>query len=243
MPSRNVLILDRKDSRWFDFLGQFLEDTPSQLEIAFDAQSAVTLLERTCPAMAFLNPELLSPAFRQKLKVLKLSKPGFRIFRIAAAPEDDFAWDDSFETPENLVAFQKKISQYFELPEKIRVLIVDDEAEIGAMVHDYLQDRMKPSFSVEHTPDGRKGLEILERGGCDLVILDVKMPIMDGRVIYRNIVEKKIKVPVIIFFDAVSGEEFMEIRQIGHPAVVDKGGRESAMPEMMSLIKKMVYFG
>ena len=53
MPVRNVLVLDKKESGWFDFLGQFLEDTPSQLEIAFDAPSAATLLERTPPSMAF----------------------------------------------------------------------------------------------------------------------------------------------------------------------------------------------
>ncbi len=245
MPARKVLVLDKKGSPWFDFLGQFLEDTPSQLEIAFDSQSAATLFDRTSPAMVFLNPELLSPALTQKLKVLRLGSAPPRLFRIGPSktPGGTVPWDDGFEAPENLVSFQKKISSYFDLPEKIRVLVVDDEAEIGAMIRDYLAERTKPSFSVQHTGSGRKGLEILEKGGSDVLILDVKMPVMDGREVYRQIVGKKIQVPVIIFFDAVSGEEFMDIRQIGRPAVVEKGGRESAMPEMMVLIKKMVYFG
>ena len=246
MPIRNVLVLDKKDSPWFNFLGQFLEDTPSQLEIAFDAPSATTLLERTNPSMLFLNPELASPALKQKIKVNRLGAPEMRVFRVGpakAAAADDFVWCDHFEMPENLVQFQKKISGHLVLPEEIRVLVVDDEFEIGAMIRDYLQGRAKPSFVVRHTDDGRKGLEILEKGECDVLILDVKMPIMDGRDVYRRIAEKKIKIPAILFFDSVSGDEWMDIRKIGRPAVVEKGGRESAMPEMMALIKKMVYFG
>ena len=30
---------------------------------------------------------------------------------------------------------------------------------------------------------------------------------------------------------------------LGKPAVIEKGSRQSAMPELMSLIKKMAYFG
>lgn len=246
MPPRNVLVLDRQGSSWFEFLGQFLEDTPSQLEIAFDVQSAATLLERTSPSMAFLNPELTFASLKQKLKVSLLSNPGLQIFKIGSGKPsgpDDFPWSGHFEIPENFVLFQKKLSAYFTLPEEIRVLVVDDEVEIGSMIRDYLQGRTKPSFTVQHTNDGRKGLEILAAGGCDALILDVKMPLMDGRDVYRQIVERGIKIPVIVFFDAVSGEEFMDIRKIGHPAVVEKGGRESAMPEMMTLLKKMVYFG
>ncbi len=244
MAARNVLVLDKKDSPWFDFLGQFLEDTPSLLEIAFDSQSAATLLERTSPIMAFLNPELISPLLKQKLKGVQASSPEFQLFTIGGpGGENDLGRRDHFEVPENLGQFQKKISAYFTLPEKIRVLVVDNEVEIGAMIRDFLQERTNPSFNVQHTDNGRKGLEILEAGGADVLILDVKMPIMDGREVYRKIVEKKIKIPVVVFFDSVSGEEFMDIRRIGHPAVVEKGGRESALPEMMTLIKKMVYFG
>ena len=143
MPARKVLVLDKKDSPWFDFLGQFLEDTPSLLEIAFDSQSAATLLERTNPSMAFLNSELISPLLKQKLKAVQASSPEFQFFTIgASAAPGDLARLDHFETPENLVRFQKKLSAYFSLPEKIRVLVVDNEVEIGAMIRDFLQEKI-----------------------------------------------------------------------------------------------------
>lgn len=48
---------------------------------------------------------------------------------------------------------------------------------------------------------------------------------------------------MIIFFDAISGEEIKEINSIGNPAIVDKGSHQSSMPQMAALIKKLAYFG
>ena len=66
---------------------------------------------------------------------------------------------------------------------------------------------------------------------------------MDGRELYREIHKRKIELPVIIFFDAISDDEVQSIHQIGRPAIVEKGSHQSEMPIFIDLIKKMVYFG
>jgi CheY-like chemotaxis protein len=57
------------------------------------------------------------------------------------------------------------------------LLVLDDEEDARDSLRDYFQ--MK-GFEVIATEDGREGLEAVRRGGVDLVLLDLKMPIMGG---------------------------------------------------------------
>lgn len=58
-----------------------------------------------------------------------------------------------------------------------RILTVDDSKALRMMVKKHLK---KLELEIEEAEDGVKGLEKLEGGGFDLVLLDVTMPEMDG---------------------------------------------------------------
>ena len=68
------------------------------------------------------------------------------------------------------------------------------------------------------------------------------MPLLDGREVYREMRKKNINVPTIVFFDAVFGDELAEMRRYGKPAVIEKGAPQSALPELLELVKKMWFF-
>jgi CheY-like chemotaxis protein len=243
--ARNVYILDHKGSPWFPFFEEFFEDTSSKAQSFYDAQRCGSAFDQKAPNILFFNSELLSPPFIQKIKVLQQSTPDFRLFHLGEKPKmtNGLQIDEIFDAPHSLNEFQKKLTQKLVYPEVIQILVIDDEAEIGTMLQEFLENRTAPSFKVDYTDDGEKGLGILEQKKHDILILDVKMPIKDGREVYREVKRRKLTIPVIIYFDAISGEEIVEIHQTGRPAVVEKGSRQSSMLEMVWLIKKMVYFG
>ena len=56
-----------------------------------------------------------------------------------------------------------------------RVLIVDDEAEFRLLVKDAL-----PGFDVVEAENGRQALDVVQEVKLDLVITDIKMPVLDG---------------------------------------------------------------
>ena len=245
MTPRNILVLDKPESPWRGFLEEFFEDTSAKIHF-FSEPAAVSLSFSRFSGrdLAFVNPSLFSLAFSQKLKVLRENSSEFRLFRIGPqAGTNRMPFDDGFENLDSPVDFQKRFVQQLPLPETIRVLVIDDETEIAMMVRDFLEQRVHPSFQVQHAVNGQEGLVKIHQRRPDVVVLDIKMPVKDGREVYREIKSGKNPVPVIIFFDAISGEEMVDIHKIGKPAVVEKGAREGAMPEMVSLIKKMVYFG
>jgi CheY-like chemotaxis protein len=245
MAERNLLILEKKESPWFGFLEEFFEDTPSMLHVFHHSTTAGQCLDRIPPDMIFVNPEMLSLSLAQKINVLQQSRSHFRVFQLGSCEGvvPKIQWDACFREIPLFVDFRKTLVEYLPLPEKISVLVVDDEPEIGTMLRDFLERRVNPAFLVDYASDGVQGLQAIEKNRPDVLVLDIKMPVQDGREVYREITKRNLKIPVIVFFDAISGDEILEIHQIGKPAIVEKGSRESSMPELMSLIKKMAYFG
>lgn len=224
---------------------EVFEDTPAELNVFDDCNSAGTWLDRVSPEIAFLNPEMVSPSFAQKIKVHRETRPGFRLIALQSSSEatSSFQADMAFDDVPSLLEFQKKFVRVLPLPVKIKVLVIDDEPEIPAMIKDFLENRSQPVFEIEVAENGKLGLEKISMNKPDVLVMDVKMPEMDGRELYRRIRGKQIDVPVIVFFDPISGTEIKEIRKYGRPAVVDKSSRHASLPELTALILKMAYFG
>ena len=60
---------------------------------------------------------------------------------------------------------------------KKRILIADDEADIALILKLQLEDT---GYTTERARDGAEALELLRRRPYDLLLLDIKMPNMDG---------------------------------------------------------------
>src|SRR3954451_25007613 len=59
----------------------------------------------------------------------------------------------------------------------LRILLAEDNLVNPRVAAGLL---CRAGHSVEVVPDGREALEAMERGGFNLVFLDVQMPVMDG---------------------------------------------------------------
>lgn len=245
MNSKTIALFDERDSPWYGFLNEYFDDTSSRVDYLFEPSAMKLFLDRTPPDVLFLRHETIPSHLIPKLKWLRQTRANFRVFHLGAVknPQGDFSFDAAFLEPVHLPAFQKQMVQHLPIQEKIKVLVVDDDAEIGQMMKDYLESRVNPSFVIHYEGDGRKALARLGKEIFDVIVLDIKMPAMDGREVYRELKARGIQTPVIVFFDAIFGDEMVEIYKYGRPAVVDKGSRTGAMPEMTALIQKMVYFG
>lgn len=75
------------------------------------------------------------------------------------------------------------------------VLVVDDEKALCQLYKAELQDR---GYSVLVANSGKEALLIAERQTVDLVILDIKMPGMDGIETLQKLVGKDQGIPVIL---------------------------------------------
>jgi two-component system response regulator (stage 0 sporulation protein F) len=76
-----------------------------------------------------------------------------------------------------------------------RILVVDDEAPVREVLTEYFATE---GYDVESAGSGLEALSAI-RGGCvDLVLLDVRMPRMDGVQVLRQIRELSDSLPVVM---------------------------------------------
>lgn len=81
------------------------------------------------------------------------------------------------------------------MSEKLRILVVDDNKEFCQNVADILELK---GYEVVSAHDGFKGLKLVKRNGFDLVLMDVKMPVMDGVETFRKVKKVAPDTPVIM---------------------------------------------
>ncbi len=77
----------------------------------------------------------------------------------------------------------------------VRILLVDDDPGVTEHVGAFLE---RTGYAVGYAADGRAALERLEREPVDLVILDVLMPVLDGREVLRRLRRAGNWTPVIL---------------------------------------------
>ena len=76
-----------------------------------------------------------------------------------------------------------------------KILVADDEMAIRLL---YSEELKEEGYEVYTATNGREALDIIEKVPLDLVILDIKMPEMDGIEALRQIKEKKPDLPVVL---------------------------------------------
>jgi len=76
-----------------------------------------------------------------------------------------------------------------------KVLLIDDEVDIRAVVGGVLNDE---GFSVTAERDGFKAIEAVKKNGPHVVLLDLRMPGVDGLTVLEQIVKFDPRLPVII---------------------------------------------
>ena len=68
------------------------------------------------------------------------------------------------------------------MSEPLRLLLVDDEAPARARLRDLLGDIAAevPTTVVVEADDGHRALELVQQQPCDIALVDIRMPSMDG---------------------------------------------------------------
>ena len=77
----------------------------------------------------------------------------------------------------------------------MKILVVEDDSRTA----EFLLHGLKQSgYLCEHSPDGMDGLFKAENAGCDLAVVDVMLPKLDGLAMISRMRERGISMPVIV---------------------------------------------
>jgi len=98
------------------------------------------------------------------------------------------------------------------MAESIRVLLIDDEVLFTESLLKVLRRR---GMAVRTAPDGPTGLDLLSKEESDVIVLDVRMPGMDGLATFKAIRELDPVTPVIILSGNIDMKEVSEALKMG----------------------------
>jgi len=95
---------------------------------------------------------------------------------------------------------------------KGRVLVIDDEKDIRTALRRVLEYE---GYSVFEAEAGQEGLDRIAEGDLDAVLLDIKMPGMDGMEVLRRVTESDPDLPVIMVSGHADIKTAVEATRIG----------------------------
>src|SRR3989339_49193 len=78
---------------------------------------------------------------------------------------------------------------------RYKILTIDDESYIRQSIRTYLEDY---EFTVFEAENGKKGIEVFDREHPDLVLLDLRMPEMDGLQVLEVLRDRAPDIPLVI---------------------------------------------
>jgi DNA-binding response OmpR family regulator len=101
----------------------------------------------------------------------------------------------------------------------MRLLLIEDDESVAEVLADvFAADGHETE--IRHT--GEDGLAYLARERPDAVVLDVRLPTLDGVGVLRQIRSTNPTLPVIIMTGLATPEELDEIRRLGVTEIVEK---------------------
>ena len=155
--------------------------TPSATSRAYARISAARVLH-----LALEDEEhLLDPRVGEGVPV----GHAFHLRRPGGARDDLEVTDEGFARL--LVRYTARVSK--------RVLIVEDDPAIIQLLQEFFRGlEHGHDYEVETATDGVKAIPLLRHTQFDLVLLDMRMPRMDGLELLKKMRQNKIRVPVLM---------------------------------------------
>lgn len=117
---------------------------------------------------------------------------------------------------------------------KIKLLLVDDEEEFLTASSQALGRR---GFDVEIAPNGVTALEMVEKSEFDVLVLDVKMPDIDGIEVFKQIRETLPDLPVVLLTGHSSIDDAFQTSKNG---VADYLSKPIDMDELAARLHEVV---
>jgi len=109
------------------------------------------------------------------------------------------------------------------------ILLVDDEEAFHRLIPVFLERRVRRhTFTVHSAENGAAGVEMYSKLASeghrpDLVLMDLRMPVMDGAEATRRIIEHDPKANIYLFTAYAGTETESDARKAGAKGTVSKG--------------------
>jgi DNA-binding NtrC family response regulator len=115
-----------------------------------------------------------------------------------------------------------------------KILVIDDEESIRSLLDTLLS---RKGHEVVLAESGKQGLELFRRERPDVVVLDLKMPEMDGLTVLKALRRIDSQQPVIVLTGAGTPEMEQQVYALGVTEFVEK---EFSLHQLGDSLKRLL---
>lgn len=116
----------------------------------------------------------------------------------------------------------------------MKTILVAEDNESNFILMTYI---LKRSYEIVRAKNGQEAVDAVEKGGVDLILMDIKMPVKDGLEATKEIKEKHPDMPII----ALTANAFDSDRQLALEAGCDEFlSKPVASDKCLSAIAKFI---
>jgi CheY-like chemotaxis protein len=116
---------------------------------------------------------------------------------------------------------------------KKRILVVEDDQALN----DAFSIILAGDYKVDTAFDGQEALDLVSKVDYDLILLDLLMPVMDGKAFLRAFKNDK-KIPIVVFSNLDAKTDIEEVTQLGADRYMLKSW--ASPNELLRLVKDML---
>lgn len=116
-----------------------------------------------------------------------------------------------------------------------KVLVIDDERIVLDSVRKILNAE---NFEVDVTPNGFEGIRFVQKNSYDIVLTDVRMPDISGKIVLREVKRTMPDLPVIIISGFATVQSAIQCMRLGAATVLEKPFTPDELTSAVSLALK-----
>ena len=215
-----VLLVD-DEKEFVESLSERLKLRNVEAQVAFDGEQALEAIKREKPDVMVLDLRMPGIDGIDVLRKVRQSDPGMEVVILTGHGTDK---DEEQVLKLGASALLKKPVDIDQLTrtfrkEKLKVLLVDDEKEFVESLSERLELR---NLSAEVAYNGEQALETLKKGPPDVMVLDLRMPGIDGIEVLRKVKKKHPDVAVVILSGHGTDKDKKEAMRLGASAYLKK---------------------
>ena len=218
MANQRILIVD-DDRDIADTLAFIIRRSGFDVLVAYDGESAIKLFEENSFNCAFIDMMLPGIDGAEALQKIRETQPDLRAYMMTGYSAKDC--NDKAVEAGALQILRKPV-----MPEDIlgklceddvgTVLVADDDPIFVEIITTTLQTA---GWTVRTAENGLQAVDIVSRGGIGALVLDVAMPVLDGKEVCNELKRRGIDLPILIAtsgphrekeFESLGIESFMQ---------------------------------
>lgn len=196
-PLRILVVDDDTDAA--DSLAELFEIEGHTVEVAYSGEGAVEAYRRTDFDLAFMDIMMPGKNGVESFFEIRKVKPGARVYMMTGYSVEQLIRqaieNGAMGVLSKPIDLDKVLAALDDVKPAGVVLVAEDDPDFGPELRELIASAGYDCVLVEN---GQDALERVSSGGVGVLILDLKLPIIDGIEVYSRLKEQHRQVPTII---------------------------------------------